>query len=120
MVKIFNILIGAILLALIAPAVAQIPSDAINSNRENVPIVNRTIINPMDPGYIWKNPFAFDLSGINPDVFQNAAFSKDPGGLASAVYTPSINEFRKADPNAGSSNVSVKVAKIGLVNAPRQ
>lgn len=118
MIKIFNILIGAILLAMIAPAVAQVPSDALSSNRQNVPVFNMTIINPMDPGYIWKNPFALDLSGVNPDIFQNIAFSKDPGGLASNVYTPSINEFRKADPNAGASNVSLKAAKLGLVNSP--
>ena len=118
MKKILHILVGAIFIALIAPIVAQLPSDAINGNREAVGQPSTTtIINPMDPNYIWGNPLAVDLNGVNPAVFQNMAFSKDPGGiLGSSLYTTSINDFRKADPNAGYSNVPMKVAKVGLVS----
>jgi len=118
MKKILNILIGAILIALIAPIVAQLPSEAISGNREaagqpSTPV----IINPMDPNYVWGNPLALDLNGVNPVIFQNAAFSKEAGGiLGSSLYTTSINDFRNADPNAGYSNVPKKTAKVGLVN----
>jgi hypothetical protein len=118
MKKILNILIGAILIALIAPIVAQLPSEAISGNREaagqpSTPV----IINPMDPNYVWGNPLALDLNGVNPVIFQNAAFSKEAGGiLGSSLYTTSINDFRNADPNAGYSNVPKKAAKVGLVN----
>jgi hypothetical protein len=116
----FSILIGAVLIALIAPAVAVLPSDVVNLNREVVEqFYNRSIINPMDPGYVWGNPHAIDLSGVDPTVFQNAAFRKDPGGLmSSSLYTTSINDFRNADPSAGASNATKKVARIGLVNWP--
>jgi len=118
MKKNINILIGAVLVALIAPAVAQLPSDVVNANREAIAqLYNRSIINPMDPGYVWGNPFSIDLSGVDPVIFQNAAFRKDPGGLASgSLYTTSINDFRNADPSAGASNATKKVAKIGLVH----
>jgi hypothetical protein len=118
MKKILNILIGAILIALIAPIVAQLPSEAISGNREaagqpSTPV----IINPMDPNYVWGNPLALDLNGVNPVIFQNAAFSKEAGGiLGSSLYTTSINDFRNADPNPGYSNVPKKAAKVGLVN----
>jgi hypothetical protein len=118
MKKILNILIGAILIALIAPIVAQLPSEAISGNREaagqpSTPV----IINPMDPNYVWGNPLALDLNGVNPVIFQNAAFNKEAGGiLGSSLYTTSINDFRNADPNAGYSNVPKKAAKVGLVN----
>lgn len=120
MMKNYNILIGAVLVALIAPVVAILPSDAVNTNREVVEqIYNRSIVNPMDPGYVWGNPLTIDLSGVNPAVFQNAAFRKDPGGvMSSSLYTTSINDFRNADPGAGDSNATKKVAKIGLVNWP--
>lgn len=120
MKKIFNILIGAIIIAMIAPIYAQVPSDVVNLNREAVEkFYNRTIINPMDPGYVWGNPFAIVLSGVNPDIFQNTAFGKDPGGLTSGnLYTSSINNFRNSDKNAGDSNATKKVAKVGLVNWP--
>jgi hypothetical protein len=50
-------------------------------------------------------------------IFQNAAFSKEAGGiLGSSLYTTSINDFRNADPNAGYSNFPKKTAKVGLVN----
>jgi hypothetical protein len=118
MKKTLNILIGAILIALVAPIVAQLPSEAISGNREVVgQPSNPVIVNPMDPNYVWGNPLAIDLSGVNPVIFQNAAFSKEAGGiLGSSLYTTSINDFRKADPNAGYSNFSKKTAKVGLVN----
>lgn len=120
MKKIFPLFIGVILIALIAPINSQVPSDVVNLNQELVgKFYNRTIINPMDPGYVWGNPFAIVLSGVNPDIFQNTAFSKDPGGLTSgSLYTSSINDFRNSDKNAGNSNVTKKVAKVGLVNWP--
>jgi hypothetical protein len=113
-----NILIGAILIALIAPIAAQLPSDAIAGNREEIAQpTTPIIINPMDPNYVWGNPLAIDLNGVNPVIFQNAAFSKEAGGiLGSSLYTTSINDFRNADPNAGYSNVPKKAAKVGLVN----
>jgi hypothetical protein len=71
----------------------------------------------MDPNYVWGNPLAIDLNGVNPVIFQNAAFSKEAGGiLGSSLYTTSINDFRNADPNAGYSNFLKKTAKVGLVN----
>ena len=114
MTKIFNILIMAIMLAMIMPAIAQLPSAAVQSNLEDVPTINRSIINPFDPGYVWNNPYAVRLSGINPTVFDNIAFAKNPGGLASATYTQSINEFLSYDPDAGKSNITVNAAKVGL------
>jgi hypothetical protein len=118
MKKILNILIGAILIALIAPIVAQLPSEAISGNREAAGQPSTLVtINPMDPNYVWGNPLALDLNGVNPVIFQNAAFSKEAGGiLGSSLYTTSINDFRKADSNAGYSNVPKKAAKVGLVN----
>jgi hypothetical protein len=110
------------LIALIAPVVAELPSDVVNANREVVAQLsnNTSIINPMDLRYVWGNPLAIDLSGVNPAIFQHAAFSKDAGGMTSgSLYTSSINAFRMADPNAGASNVTTKkVAKIGLVHWP--
>ena len=118
MKKNLNILIGAILIALVAPIVAQLPSEAISGNREAVgQPSNPVMINPMDPNYVWGNPLAIDLNGVNPMIFQNAAFSKEAGGiLGSSLYTTSINDFRNADPNAGYSNFPKKTAKVGLVN----
>jgi hypothetical protein len=117
MKKNVNILIGAILMALMAPIVAQLPSDALIGNREEIAQpTTPIIINPMDPNYIWGNPLAVDLNGVNPMVFQNIAFSKDPGGiLGSSLYTTSINDFRRDD-NSGYSNVPKKAAKVGLIN----
>lgn len=122
MKKILILLIGAIFIAAIAPinVVAQSPSEVVNLNRDMVEkFYNRTIINPMDPGYVWRNPFAIVLSGVDPDIFQNVAFKKDPGGMTSGnLYTSSINDFRNGDRNAGDSNATKKVAKVGLVNWP--
>lgn len=113
-----NILIGAILMALIAPMVAQSPSDAINNYRDAVMQPSTpTIINPMDPNYVWGNPLAMDLSNVDPVIFQNGAFGKEKGGiLGSSLYTSSINDFIRDDANAGYSKVPKKAAKIGLVN----
>ncbi|HUS75133.1 MAG TPA: hypothetical protein VMY43_03910 [Methanothrix sp.] len=113
----FRIAIAALLIALIAPVLAELPSDAIDPNRNAVnESINRTIINPMDPGYVWGNPLAIDLTNLNPEIFDNNAFKKNPGGLMSDMYTTSINDFRNADPKAGVSNVTMKAARVGLVH----
>jgi len=107
------------LIALIAPVLAESPSDAIKPNRDaNNPSINRTIINPMDPGYVWGNPLAIDLTSLNPVIFESSAFNKVPGGLMSDMFTASINNFRSADPKAGVSNATRKAAKVGLVHWP--
>ena len=85
MAKIFSIMVLATMLALIAPAIAQLPSEAVASNREDISAINRSIINQFDPTYVWKNPYALDLSGISPAVFGNIAFAKSPGGVSSAL-----------------------------------
>lgn len=115
--KNFKVAIAAILIALIAPVLAESPSDAVSSNREAAnQSVNRTIINPMDPGYVWGNPRAIDLSNLNPDIFESSAFKMTPGGLMSDMYTSSINDFRNADPKAGVSNATRKAATLGLIH----
>ena len=114
MAKIFSIMVLATMLALIAPAIAQLPSEAVASNREDISAINRSIINQFDPTYVWKNPYALDLSGISPAVFGNIAFAKSPGGVSSALYTESINEFLSRDPDAGKSNITVNAARVGL------
>jgi hypothetical protein len=115
--KNFKVVIAAILIALIAPVLAESPSDAVSSNREIAnESVNRTIINPMDPGYVWGNPRAIDLSNLNPDIFESSAFKMTPGGLMSDMFTTSINDFRNADPKAGVSNATRKAAKVGLIH----
>ncbi|HNZ05792.1 MAG TPA: hypothetical protein PKL01_04945, partial [Methanothrix soehngenii] len=60
------------------------------------------------------NPYALDLSGISPAVFGNIAFAKSAGGMSSALYTESINEFLSRDPDAGKSNITVNAARVGL------
>jgi hypothetical protein len=113
---------AAILIALIAPVLAQSPSEAIKPHRDandaNNVSINRTIINPMEPGYVWGNPQAIDLTNLNPEIFESSAFNKVPGGLMSDMYTASINNFRRADPKAGVSNATRRAAKVGLVNWP--
>jgi hypothetical protein len=112
--------IAAVLMALIAPVLAESPADAINPNRDVVnKSINMTIINPMDPGYVWGNPLAIDLTNLNPDIFENTAFKKNPGGLMSDMFTTSINDFRNADLKAGVSNATMKAAKVGLVHWPK-
>jgi len=90
-------------------------SSIISSNAS----INRTIINPMDPGYVWGNPNAIDLAGEDPSIFEKSAFSKTAGGIMAEMYTSSINSFRSADPKAGISNATRKAAKVGLVNWPK-
>ena len=114
MKKIFGILVMTTMLAMIATAVAQIPSEAVKDNRENVSTIDRTAVNPFDPAYVWGNPYAVALSGTSPAIFQNIAFKKTPGGVASATYTESINAFLAYDPDAGKSNITVNAAKVGL------
>jgi len=109
---------AAILIALIAPVLAQSPSEAIKPNDANNVSINRTVINPMEPGYVWGNPQAIDLTNLNPEIFESSAFNKVPGGLMSDMYTASINSFRRADPKAGVSNATRRAAKVGLVNWP--
>lgn len=113
-----SMLVGAILIVLIGQAVAQLPSDAVGMNRKDVvPIFNRSIIDPMDPGYVWGNPFAVDLSGVNPVIFDSHAFHMDTGGLAAgSLYTTSMNDFRNADKDGGASNATRKAAKVGIVS----
>ena len=116
----FKLLMAATLISLVAPVFAESPSDAVNPNRDVAnKSLNRTIINPMDPGYVWGNPLAIDLSNLNPGIFESFAFRKDPGGLTSGIYTASMNAFRKDDPKAGASNATRKTARVGLVNWPR-
>jgi hypothetical protein len=73
----------------------------------------------MDPGYVWGNPNAIDLSGADPSIFEKSAFNKVAGGIMSEMYTASINRFRSADQKAGISNATRKAAKVGLVNWPK-
>lgn len=114
MKKIFSILVLTTMLAMIATAVAQIPSEAVKDNRVNVSTVDRAVVNPFDPAYVWGNPYALALSGTNPSIFQNIAFKKTPGGVSAASYTESINAFLAYDPNGGKSNITVNAAKVGL------
>lgn len=114
MKNIFSILVMITMLAMIATAVAQIPSEAVMENRINVSTFERTVINPLDPAYVWGNPYAVALSGTNPAVFQNIAFKKTPGGVQAASYTESINAFLAYDPDAGKSNITVNAARVGL------
>ena len=114
MKNIFSVLVMITMLAMIATAVAQIPSEAVMENRINVSTFERTVINPLDPAYVWGNPYAVALSGTNPVVFQNIAFKKTPGGIQAASYTDSINAFLAYDPNAGKSNITINTARVGL------
>ena len=112
-----EILIAAVLMALTAPVIAELQSEELDTNQGVEQLVNESLVRPMDPHYIWINPFAVDLSGMNPEIFQNAEFSKDPDGMSSGnLFTSSISRFLNADPNAGVSKVIKKVAKVGLVH----
>ena len=117
-----TVLIGTILIAVIAPVIAESPYYAIDANHSAGGLLsNVSMIDSSHPYYVWINPLAIDLTKANPDIFQNAAFGKEPGGvLSSNLLTGSINDFLKADLNAGYSNVNKKVAKIGLVNRPNK
>jgi hypothetical protein len=129
-------MVGAILMALIAPCVAELPPDTVNANRSVAEQPSNSSLSSvasaslaasgvsMDPGhfwgkYFWGNRPVIHLSGMSPEVFQSATFGKYPGGLSSGVvYTTSITDFINADPNAGASNVSKKAARIGLIYWP--
>lgn len=116
MKKISEILIVAILTASVAPTIAQLSTDE-DTNYGIEQLYNASMMKPMDPHYIWINPLAVGLSGINPDIFQNAEFSKDPYGMSSSnQITSSISRFLNANPNAGASKVVKRVAKVGLVH----
>jgi hypothetical protein len=69
----------------------------------------------MDPGYVWGNPLAIDLTNLGAGVFDSSAFSMDQGDL-SVMYTTSINNFRRDNSKEGASNATRKAAKIGLVH----
>ncbi|HWQ19995.1 MAG TPA: hypothetical protein VN455_09485 [Methanotrichaceae archaeon] len=121
--KITGIIIGSILISLIAPIVAELPSsamnaNAMNANRESVEQPsNVPIMNSISPVYAWVGQPVVDLSGINPAVFRNSAFSKVPGGLSSgSTYTESINYFLKDNPDDGVSRIAKKGSKIGLIH----
>lgn len=117
MKKCFSILIGIVLAALVAPVVAELPSNELNTSREAAAhLSNPPTIDTLGHYYVWIDPLAVALSGVNPSIFQNMAFSKDPGGMSSGdLFTTSMNNFINADPNAGASKAVKKVAKLGLV-----
>ena len=118
MKKISEILIVAVLIALVAPVIAELSSDEVDYAVEQQS--NASVMKPMDPYYIWINPLAVDLSGINPEIFQNAEFSKDPDGMSSGnLFTASISRFLNTDPSAGASKVVKRVAQVGLVHWSR-
>lgn len=117
--KISNFAIAAILAALIVPAIAQSPSDAINANRDTaVKSISRTIIDPNDPNYVWGNPLAVDLTNMKPSIFDSPAFQMASEDMTASSYTTSINRFRAADPSAGASNATRNGAEIGLIHWP--
>jgi hypothetical protein len=119
MKKIFEIIIVAVLIALVAPVIAELSSYEEDTNYGVEQISNASMMKPMDPHYIWINPLAVDLSSINPEIFQNAEFSKDPDGMSSGnQFTSSISRFLNADPNAGASKVVKRIATVGLVHWP--
>jgi hypothetical protein len=120
MEKIFEIIIVAVLIALVAPVIAELSSYEEDTNYGVEQLSNASMMKPMDPHYIWINPLAVDLSSINPEIFQNAEFSKDPDGMSSGnLFTASISKFLNADPSAGASKVVKSVAKVGLIHWPR-
>ena len=119
MKKMSEILIVAVLIALVAPAIAELSSDE-DTNYGIEPLYNASMMKPMDPHYTWINPLAIDLSGVNPEIFQNAEFGKDPYGMSSGnQFTASISRFLNADPNAGASKAVKRAAKVGLVHWPQ-
>jgi len=116
--KFINILICLFFVALAASVTAKLPSDAVSASRDDSSTqLDMTIRDPNDPRFVWGNPIAIDLSGVNPIIFENAAFLMDPGGMSSGfLYTPSINSFRNSDQQSSASNITRKAAKIGLVH----
>ena len=114
MTKSFSLLLGAILIMLF---IAELPSDAINENYITVgQPPNTSITIPVGTGYTMGNLPVISLSGVNPAIFNNAAFAKDPGGLSSgSLYTSSMNDFLKGDLSAGSSKIAMKPLRLGLL-----
>ena len=110
-------LIASVIVVLTASVLAELPSDAVSSSQGSADYsINRTIINPNDPGFIWGNPRAISLTSLDSGIFESPSFKMTPGGLMSDMYTSSINAFRRADPMAGASNATKKAALVGLVN----
>jgi hypothetical protein len=119
MKKISELLIVAVLITLVAPVIAELPPDGVDTDQGVEHLVTESAMKPMDPHYIWINSLAVDLSGVNPVIFQNAEFSKDPDGMSSGnLLTASISKFLNSDPNAGDSKVFKNVAKVGLTHWP--
>jgi hypothetical protein len=117
--KISGLLIAAVLIAVVAPAVAELSSGE-DTNYGIEQLYNASMMKPMDPHYTWTNPLAIDLSGLNPEIFQNIEFSKDPYGMSSGnQFTASISSFLNADPYAGASKAVKRAAKVGLVHWPQ-
>lgn len=89
----FNQVVGAIsiALALLAPIVAELSSYAETTNGQ-VPmqLSNASPIIYVDPVYAGNYPGFLNPSGVNPTIFNSAAFSKDQKGMISGgLYTPS-------------------------------
>ena len=117
MIEAKDFLNAAVFIILTAPVLAELPSDAVSSSQGSADYsINRTIINPNDPGFIWGNPRAISLTSLDSGIFESPSFKMTPGGLMSDMYTSSINAFRRADPMAGASNATKKAALVGLVN----
>lgn len=115
--KFSEILIAAVLVTFAIPVIAGLQSVEIYTNQGVELLVNESNMKPLDEHYIWDNPLAIDLSGVNPEIFQNVEFSKDPGGMSSGnLLTESVSKFLNTDPNAGISKVVKGAAKVGLVH----
>ena len=79
-------LIAAVLIVLTAPVLAELPSDAVSICRGSADYsINRTIINPNDPGFIWGNPRAIDLTSLDSEVFESPSFQMTPGGVNAGI-----------------------------------
>jgi hypothetical protein len=119
----FNQVVGAIsiALALLTPIVAELSPYAENTNGQ-VPgqLSNASPIIYVGPVYAGSHPGFLNPSGVNPTIFNSAAFSNNQKGMmiSGGLYTPSMRSFMKEDPSAGVSRVTKKAVKIGLVNWP--
>jgi hypothetical protein len=56
------------------------------------------------------------LSGVNPSVFDSAAFMRGSADTLSNYYTASMLDFLSFDSSAGSPNITRKGAMVGLLN----
>jgi hypothetical protein len=56
------------------------------------------------------------LSGVNPSVFDSAAFMRGSFDALSSYYTTSMMEFLSGGQNAGNPNITRKGAMVGLLN----